>query len=205
MEPVAFSVLPITAGQLYAFAYDASAADSDDPPPPRGRRRGVAELIREHLEAERARVPAVPPDVELDRECSVFARYLAGIEPGDYVRAKYRAAHQPGAFGPAREDADPLTRIARRGPGFARIADAWASVLAREGTLRRKLVLLLAILESTGETSPRVDSPDRGTRAGFLLGLVPRALLFVATLLVALVAVPLLRLRAGRDGGGAAS
>ena len=30
----------------------------------------------------------------LDRECAVFCRYLIGQEPNEYVKKKYRAAHQ---------------------------------------------------------------------------------------------------------------
>jgi hypothetical protein len=87
---------------------------------------------------------------------------------------------------------DVLTAVARRGPAFARLADAWAGVLARNGTLRRKLVLLLAILESTGETSSKVDTPDRGTSLGFVAGLAGRVMLFAATFAASLVAVPVL-------------
>jgi hypothetical protein len=70
---------------------------------------------------------------------------------------------------------------------------------ARGGTLRRKLILLIAILENIGETSPVVDSPDRGTAAGFLLGLAFQGVRFALTLLVAVVAVPLLKATAGRS------
>jgi hypothetical protein len=142
------------------------------------------------------------PDAELDAECETFCRYVAGIAPGEYVKRKYREAHAPGRHGPRREAHDPLTALARRGPGMARLVDAWSVLVARDGTFRRKLVLLLAILESSGETSGRVDRPDPGSVAGFLAGTALRAAGFALTLAFALVAVPVLRITAAgpREG-----
>jgi NADH dehydrogenase len=199
LEPLLFDALPVTAGQFYVFAHDSAARDAEGALPPLARRRGVDEMIREHVESAAAAAAAarVPPDVVLDRECSVLCRHLIGVEPPDAVRLAYRAAHRPGSHGPMTGGGDRLTAVARRGAVPARLADAWAGVLARNGTLRRKLVLLLAILESTGETAASVDTPDRGTRLGFLVGLAGRAALFAATFLASLVAVPVLALLDG--------
>lgn len=193
LEPALLPVLPVGAGQFYVFAHDADAADDPSVVPPREERRGVDELIAEHGEADRRAAAEPVPDVELDAECSLFCRYLTGREPGEAVRAKYRAAHRPGSFGPRRGGPDPLTAIARRGPLFTRLVDAWCALLERGGTFRRKLVLLVAILESTGETAADVDTPDPGSRAGFFAGMAARGIGFAATFAAALVAVPVLR------------
>lgn len=198
MEPVLLGALPATAGQFYVFAHDSSAAA--DTAPDAARRRGIAEIIAEHLAAARSEL-AAPPDAELDEECETFCRYLAGVAPGEYVKRKYREAHAPGRHGPRREADDPLTRAARRGPASTRLVDAWSALLARDGTFRRKLVLLLAILESAGETSARVDVPDRGSAPGFLAGTALRVAGFALTFLVSLVAVPVLRRTAGAPRG----
>jgi len=60
-------------------------------------------------------------------------------------------------------------------------------VFSRGGTLRRKLVLLLAILESTGETSAVVDTPDEGTASRFVLEAFVRCVSFPAVVLLAAV------------------
>lgn len=194
-EPLLHAALPATAGQFYVFAHDSDASPSGAAEA--ARRRGVAEIVAEHLAADRAADLPAPPDAELDAECETFCRYLAGTAPGEYVKRKYREAHAPGRHGPRREAWDPLTAVARRGPGMARLVDAWSVVLARDGTLRRKLVLLLAILESSGETSSRVDRPDPGSVAGFFAGMALRAAGFALTLAFALVAVPVLRITSG--------
>ncbi|HMB70433.1 MAG TPA: hypothetical protein VKU85_14040, partial [bacterium] len=144
-------------------------------------------------------------DAELDAECETFCRYLIGTDPGEYVKRKYREAHAPGRRGPRRELQDPLTEVARRGPGFARLMDAWAVVFARDGTLRRKLVLLLAVLESSGETSGAVDRPDAGSMPGFFLATALRVAGFMLTLAAAVIAVPVLTRTASARTAGARS
>jgi len=198
MEPLLLPVMPVGAGQFYVFAHDADAADDPDAVPPREVRCGVDDLIAEHVEADRRGAGRPVTDAELDAECSLLCRHLIGQEPGDYLREKYRAAHRPGAFGPARGGPDPLLAAARRGPLFTRLVDAWSALLDRGGTFRRKLVLLVALLESTGETAARVDTPDRGSPAGFFAGMALRGLGFAVTFAVALVAVPVLRLLEAR-------
>ena len=86
-------------------------------------------------------------DPLLERECRVFTRYLVGREPSEYVRAKYADAH---TIVPAYATLDAFHRrllgIARTGPAFTRLADAYTRAFAPRGALRKKLILLLAIL-----------------------------------------------------------
>ena len=126
----------------------------------------------------------------LDRECDVFCRYLTGAEAGDYVRSRYRAAHERGALEP-RDGASAFDRalvaLARAGPFATRLADSHARVFTSGGLLRRKLVLVLALLEV--REPERVDTLTHRTRAGFLahaalLGAGFALLLLVSTALL---------------------
>jgi hypothetical protein len=85
----------------------------------------------------------------LARECQVFTALLAGRPADDYVFAKYTEAHQncPALSDGQRFDGF-LIAFARRNGFFARLADAHARIFAPRSLLRRKLVLLLAILET---------------------------------------------------------
>jgi hypothetical protein len=101
----------------------------------------------------------------------VFCRYLLGEDPPADVVAAYSAAHDVGGveMNGERGVLDlALLRIARVGPAFARIADAYAALFARTSLLRRKLVLMLAILES-GRTAAALEAITPGSRAGFVL------------------------------------
>ncbi len=190
---------PVTAGQFYAFRHDGLAAPDDSVPPAPSERRSVDDRL-----AERRAEAAAPPEeaerlARLDRECSVFTRYLARADAGDELRAHYRRAHEAGRCHPVPPDApdDPVVAYARRGPWQARLADVYASRFDRSGPLRRKLVLLLAMLESIGETNHRLDGPTAGSFAGFVLGAAARGVAYAVMLPAAMLLVGRARKRAG--------
>jgi hypothetical protein len=124
----------------------------------------------------------------LDRECDVFCRYLTGAEASEYVRERYRAAHERGVVEPeggASAFDHALVSAARSGPLAARFADAHARFFAAGGLLRRKLVLLLALFEV--REPERVDTVTHRSRVGFfahaaLLGVGFALMLLLSTL-----------------------
>ena len=107
---------------------------------------------------------------ELEAECDVFARYLTGSGASDYLKRKYREAHAQaqGALGAPSSAFDrALVAVARRGIWCTRSADAHARLFASGGLLRKKLVLVLALLECSAPA--RVDVPRSRSGAGFFL------------------------------------
>ena len=84
-----------------------------------------------------------------DGECRIFGRYLLGQVPTDFLRQKYIDFHQ------SRGDSDQLKsrldglllRVARTGVWGTHLADAYATQFFGDATLRRKLVLVLALME----------------------------------------------------------
>jgi hypothetical protein len=90
----------------------------------------------------------------------VFTRHLLGRAPDEYIRAKYAAAHahMPTlTAGDAFDEA--LIAFARMGPVCARLADSYAAVMEPAAALRKKLVLLLAILETRPPFHKAIDAP----------------------------------------------
>ncbi|HMB71281.1 MAG TPA: hypothetical protein VKU85_18365, partial [bacterium] len=202
LERPFFDLLPATAGQFYAFRHDGVALPDPGVDPPPAARRGVDEFVAEVR--ARAEAPPSPADrlARLDRECHVFSRYLVGAPPGDAIRAHYRRAHLEAAHPPVPAHApdDALVAFARRGPAAARLADTWAALFDRGGPLRCKLVLLLAMFESVGDTSSRVDGPTASSRPAFLAGAAVRGLGFLLRLPVAALLVGGRRRRVRRPG-----
>lgn len=87
----------------------------------------------------------------LQRECRTFTRYLMRREPDSYVVQKYVGSHTA-----ILRDAltilpidSALVRFAAGGPFRTRIADAYARIFRPHGLLRRKLILVFAILENS--------------------------------------------------------
>ena len=101
-------------------------------------------------------------EAALEAECRRLTAYLLDAPPSPYVVACYVRAHRAR---PAFEPQDRFDRVALRlaatGAG-ARLADAHARLFAPASVLRRKLVLLLAILETSAPSFRRVDAPGPG-------------------------------------------
>ncbi|MFN0071599.1 MAG: hypothetical protein ACKVVP_08955 [Chloroflexota bacterium] len=100
----------------------------------------------------------------LSVECQTFARYLIGQTPSDYVMDKYRQAH---LLSPElRDPVDPLDAfmlqvVCSWRPAIGPI-DSYTSFFRRQSMVRKKMILLLSILESSDPSFRYFDSPDRG-------------------------------------------
>lgn len=94
----------------------------------------------------------------LAREFEVFARYLGAS--GDLTRgmACYAAAHQTLPVDGDDRFERWLVRAARTTPIACGFADAYARRMRPYGRLRRKLVLTLAVLESSPDTHAAFDT-----------------------------------------------
>lgn len=117
----------------------------------------------------------------LTRECEVFCRYLIDQGPSAYILKKYRAAHSGGRLqetevGNRFEEL--LARAASLSPLAARTVDSYAVLFRPHALIRKKLVLLLAILESSAPTHERLEIIDRSPKSVLLLRIVCRGLLF---------------------------
>lgn len=88
-------------------------------------------------------------EIDLDGECALISRYLIGSEPPQELKDRYRAAHRILLGEDAAESVDPEMRFLRRHPWALPYLDAGAAVLRRESTVRKKTILMAAILEAT--------------------------------------------------------
>jgi NADH dehydrogenase len=175
-------LLPLTAGQLASFRFDGiGAANRLQKDTTLG---GIDQMIARPE-------PAADSSAVIDAECAVFTRCLLRRAASEYVRLKYRAAHTSlAALSPANRFDAFLVRFARTGPGFATVADAYAAVFAPHSLLRKKLVVLLAILETSSPECELIDAPVGGgkpARAAVSIGFVG-----LGALVALVVGLPLL-------------
>jgi hypothetical protein len=130
----------------------------------------------------------------LERECRSYAEYLAGRPPDEYVIGKYIECHEIGRIAPASDAFDAfVTACAARSPFLARIADAYASRFLKYGSLRKKLVLVLALLECSRGTFEVLDRVDPGGVPGTIARLAWRVFVFAGALALSLVLFPPVR------------
>jgi hypothetical protein len=124
----------------------------------------------------------------LERECRSYAQYLTGRQPDEYVIRKYIECHEIGRIPPSDDAFDGwLAAVAARGPFPARVADAYASRFLKYGSLRKKLVLTLALLECSPGSFELLDRVDPGGVPGTLARLAWRVLVFGGALALSLV------------------
>lgn len=156
-----------------------------------------------HSSDERRSAPPRPPawagaaqgvDPLLERECDVFVRYLSGTAPSEYVRERYFAAHAAGVVEPPGGASRFEHWVARRASSatwLARALDAHQRVFANGSLLRRKLVLLLALLEVRAPHAEALDTPTGSSRAAMVCTLAWLGARFAVTvLLTTLVLAP---------------
>jgi hypothetical protein len=113
--------------------------------------------------------PAGTPD-PIALECRALCRYLAGREPDEYVLESYRRLlpSAEAAVGVAPVDRL-LAATASRGRALARMADVYARFFRPTGPLRRRVTLLLAILENAPGFFEPVSGPTIGSPVGVFL------------------------------------
>jgi hypothetical protein len=139
----------------------------------------------------------------LERECRTFTRYLAGREASPYVVQKYCDAHPVPLASPADPFERRLMTVAQWHPVAALVADAYARFFAPYGPLRKKLVLLLAILETSPRFFRELDRPPGGGRVAEALRVSARLLVFILALVVGVIVLLPVRLLTRRPDGRA--
>lgn len=136
----------------------------------------------------------VPRDVAtITRECEVFTHYLVGQLPTDYIRKQYgMAALARNLANNAEFTAFDRTtlRFARRNVFFTRVADAYCAIFYRHGILRRKLILLLAILEHTAPTAAQFELPKNSGSIEMATNLLREGICFLLSLLAGVFLLP---------------
>lgn len=144
---------------------------------------------------------------ELRRECETLTRHLTGEPPTPYVAEHYLAAHRERAEELRRpRDAfeSLLLRLARRGPRWAWLVDCHVRLWAPTGTVRKKLVLLVAVLESSPGTSGRFYSTSGERPARTLARLFARGAAFAGGVVLSTLLLLPLRGALGMMGTGVA-
>lgn len=138
-------------------------------------------------------------DPGLAREADVFARYLVGAPAGGYAAERYAAGHDalPTA---CRADGRALVRVAAAHPLLTRVADAYVRLFAPRSLLRHKLVLLLAILESSAGSHAAFE-PRPASALGVVLRLAAAGTAFAACLVAGVILLGPLHLVTRLTGG----
>jgi nucleoside-diphosphate-sugar epimerase len=179
------SLLPVNAGQFAVFQNDGIV--ENDPtfkrciPEPKGVDAIIGEILRQEGGTSHTR---------LEKECKVFSRYLLGRSGNEYVLRKYVEANRVrGLVESAGEDrlGTGLLRVASISPFLTRLTDSFAAIFARRSILRKKLVLLIAILESSRCAGELVGPREGRGSIGTWISLIGNGIAFLASFLFSIL------------------
>jgi NADH dehydrogenase len=177
-------IIPATAGQFTSFRQDGTAGANPLQQDILTNGVSITDMlaIAPRGEADAANI--------VDHECRVFTRHLLGMAPDALVLASYqRAVATVPALAPAGNWDRALLAVARRGVLVARCADAHAALFARSSALRKRLVMLLAILETR---PPFADEIDRAVGGNMPVAIARVALRGLGSILGLVVGTVLL-------------
>jgi len=114
-----------------------------------------------------------PTRSSLEQEARVFTRFIARVPATPYVTDKYVEAHLVTRSFRVVDRFDRwLIAIAAVSPALTRLADAYTRLFFPRGVLRRKLILLLAIVESSAPFHRGIDRVPPGLPAIVVLQLL---------------------------------
>jgi hypothetical protein len=99
---------------------------------------------------------------ELDLEARRFAAYLVDREPPPAVIARYRRANAELLAAPLDSTDRSLIEFARRRPSLLPLLDGASGLLRPRSVLRRKILLMLALLETSPELAEWFETPSHG-------------------------------------------
>jgi nucleoside-diphosphate-sugar epimerase len=196
MERFAYSLVPITVGQLATFRNDGTAADSWLMQALRPEMTGLDQMVAESPEIVKKK-----QDTVHSRGCRVLTRYLTGQAPSDYVMETYERCLGRVLMVPVTFFDGLLLRLALVHPFFTRTTDTYSRFFCPASSVRRRLAYLAAILEVSPGHFRYYDSTDGCGLTGFVFGLGIRGVTMVLHLLVSLPVLLPLQVLAKLAGG----
>lgn len=197
VEPLLGSRLPATAGQLASFLNDSVAEPHPLAMQLLPQPRPWTEFLTDVL-------PSAPgADPTLPGEFARLARYLGTRSPAAAATAAYLEAHPSAVAVPADRLDRWLVAMARRSGIGCALADSYARLARPHGLLRRKLVLALAVLESSATSHADYDSARTSNTLSAWMAIVGRGTWWAAQLALALILLGPVHLVARAAGGGA--
>ncbi len=197
--------LPITAGQLASFVNDSSARPNARVESLLEVRHTLGDMLEPAHEMKREAAQDSSPVLHasgadtderaLTAEFATFAAYLGSRDASARVAASYARAHASvGRWDDAFDRW--LVVVARASSLTCGLADAYARRARPYGLLRRKLVLALAVLESSPGVHARYDTANPSSALVAWGGIVGAGLVWVARTVLAVILLAPLQLAA---------
>lgn len=173
-SPIRF---PLTAGQISPFLYDGTAMGNGFFQHQNREMTGLSRMIELVVGKEKEQAHTE----QLTKECEVFTQYLIGERPDPYIVDKYHQAHH---IDPRLQNMSIpafdrfLLSIGGAHPWLTAIVDAHTSFFRQGAVIRKKLILLMALLESHGSSHRQFEISDSSSRIVLFTMLAWKGIMF---------------------------
>jgi nucleoside-diphosphate-sugar epimerase len=159
LEKYFYSWLPISVGQLSSFRFDGTIVKEQSCYKEFPRMKNIEEMIHIVVEQDKQEIWVK----NLFKECESFCFYLIHRKVNEYVQRKYIDGHKmrQAELAMHRLSFDNLLlKIAKLRPFTTKIVDAYTRIFSKYSVFRKKMVLLLAILESCQPFDSHLDKVE---------------------------------------------
>ncbi|MFX0137405.1 MAG: NAD-dependent epimerase/dehydratase family protein [Candidatus Hodarchaeota archaeon] len=177
-----YAVLPFTAGQLSSFSNDGTIDKNwlfD---------RYLLNMknVNEMLQFVFSSVMKIGKSKEnIKQECIRFTKYLINCKPNAYIEKKYIKGHKRNLIENNMGPFDTfLIKVTNKNTFIIRLADVYTTVFYRKAVLRKKLILLLAVLESCPTTYSKIDSVTGDSKISLFIETIQKVLFFLVLLFI---------------------
>lgn len=101
---------------------------------------------------------------------------------------KFQEAHRVGSINPPSDTFNRLLlMLARANPLWTKLVDTYSVVFCKSSVVRKKLILLFAILESNADAYSSLDAVDEARKVVFLLKVIGKGCIFVLVLFLSVI------------------
>ncbi len=191
--------LPVSSGQFTSFCNDGTIVLNPFVAEHQTGMKGIDDMLDGLVGSD-----PKPNKTQAELECDVYSYYLTGQTMDHYVLAKYLKAAEPSGC-LAESNITPfdklLTRLSILHPILTRSVDGFCRFFYRPAPIRKKLIFLLAVLESHGITADKLDRVDEKSRLLIFMDLLVQST--ISGLLISIATVVLLPLRRILNRGAA--
>lgn len=187
LERYFINIIPFTAGQLASFSNNGTAEENAYMNSERTSMIGIDEMLARSMKEKGTDLLHIKSQ---RKECEILGRYLVNSDVNAYTKEKYIQGHKKLCIGTANGFIDRLLmKRATKGLFWVGIADVYSSIICRNALIRKKILLMIAILECQQPSYQILDTVEKKHRYWLYLELVKRALVFSANLILSIILI----------------
>lgn len=185
LEKFSIKILPFTAGQLATFSHNGTCSNYHIMDKDQVSLIIIDEMLSRSLEKKKSNQSTIEM---LRHECRILTRYLINSDVNEYTELKYIQGHKSLRISNNKRLIDRvLIKKAIKNSFWVKLVDIYSSIFCPNAIIRKKLVLLIAILECQASSYGRLDFINEKSKLLLCIDLVQKAIVFIFMLIFSII------------------